>query len=154
MKDYFHGNIQGIKLCDVARSLVDLLPTANSIAVRSIDSTVLPESLCQILDLHQIVLRRINGNILLTRESLLQVLSKRLLTGFDELWFFETEGPTHDLRYLPRATSDSEDFSVCVPSEIINAAQENKCVFVGGDGDSLNYLTPNPLVQKSLTNID
>ncbi len=87
MKEYFHGKIAGVRLHDVSRSVLELLPRVDSVVLRSIDSTVAPESLRQILDLHEIPFHWTNGNILLSKELLLFAFSKRLFAGFANCGF-------------------------------------------------------------------
>ena len=150
MNNYLHGKIEGVRFCDASSFVNELLPKANLVAVRSIDSTVTLESIQQILNLRHIIFRQANGNVLLSRESFFDALSKKVFTGFDELWFFQGEDPCKDLSGLPRATSDSEDFSVSVPHEIAESASETRCVFLAADGNGLNYLTPNSAIVEAL----
>ena len=150
MAHYLHGKIPALRISDVADSLLELLPEASFVAVRSIDSTVALQSLQEILNRHHIGFHKSNGNILLSRASFLDAIGKHTFTGFDELWFFERIEPEKNLNGLPRATSDSQDFSISVPPEIIGSARETGCVFLAGDGDGLNYLTSNSALVDAL----
>jgi hypothetical protein len=154
MSNYLHGKIEGVRFCNVARCVIEKMPEANLIAVRSIDSTVAPESIQQILNLHHIPFRKANGNVFLSMDSLLNALSKQIFTGFDEFWFFQGEEPSENLSGLPRATSDSEDFSASVPVKIAECMRQTGCVLLVGDGNGLNYLTPDGAIVEALTKPD
>ena len=147
---YQHGRIAGVRFCDISRLVIELLPEVSHIAIRSLDSTVAIESLRHILNLQCVPFSQTNGNILISRESFYVALSKNVFTGYDELWFFQSE-PSKDLFGLPRATSESEDFSVAIPTQVIDCMRETQCVLLIADGNGLNYITDNPAVIELLS---
>jgi hypothetical protein len=137
-----------LRVADALRLLQDVLSPAHVVVIRSVDSARESDALKRVLDFHRISYWIVNGNFVLTLAVVSQNLD-HLLTGFDEIWVFETV-PEMNLNDVACVTSDAEDFSAGLPDSISLAFCTTACVVILGDGCGLNFVTANSSVAERL----
>jgi hypothetical protein len=127
----------------VREALTRLLTVSKGqvLVVRSIDSARSQEDIAKILSFHSVPKQIVRGNVCLTRGDLRSALAAEAFTGFDEVWLFSETPPTEDLSAIPSATSETTDFGIGIPKELVKALERTQCLLVLGDGCGLNYAT-------------
>lgn len=118
--------------------------------IRSLDSSRETDDLAKVLAFHQLAYDLINGNVCLTIDHLRIALAAEAFTGFDEVWMIAGPPPATDLASMPRATSESTDFSSGVPDGLSSTMKETNCVLILGDGCGLNYATTSQQIEDAL----
>jgi len=141
--------LPNLSVFGVLDKLRESLPPFEVAVIRSIDSSHSPEGVSQILRFHKVDYRTVKDNICVTKDGLHVAVSAGVFTGFDEVWFVEDEPPL-DLASVTPATSDTTNFSVEVPSDIMNEAKAVHCCLLLADGCGLNYLSNDKQISDTI----
>jgi hypothetical protein len=128
-------------IAEVLESFFDQLPLFQRVAVRCLDSDSDPRAIYEVLLRHAIDGRLESHSVSLTSTQLRHAAANHVFTGFDELWFSQSEKRIDAIPSDIVLTSDAVNFSERIPEGLGTTMKNLASILVLGDGCGLNYAT-------------